>query len=247
MKKYTHNNAGTAIVNESRIFVDDGFGETAFPVPYACINGEIAVYPLRKDEDLNKKLIVELEKQGHLVAQKAEIIQYSSNTVRDSGEIVLDLSVPEAVTDTYLYAYIGVSAAQAEFISSYPMFEKQIGENAKLKIDGDFGADTLDQIADLAKHNPLELTTLAVDTENDDFIKEKLVYAGLQTDGDNMGDHTFRFTLNDQYTENTKHRVLKLGAGTTTGMVVLDGFRYLRVKVLKGVPVSLTLFYNNLK
>lgn len=246
MKKYTKNNSGIAIAEESRIFVDDGFGERCYPVPYAYAKGQFVPYSLRDGESLANQLIKEVEKQGHLVVQKSDVVQNTGNVLNDSGEIVLDLAVPDADVSPFLYAYIGISAGSSEAISSYPMFTPQIVENTKLTIGGDFGAATLDQIADLAKHRKLEITQLNTDVSDDNFIKEKFVYSGLQTDGDRLADQTFRLTQNDQYTENTKHRITRLGAGTSAGVVVLDGLHYLRVKVLKGIPVALTIHYTEL-
>lgn len=246
MKKYTQNNLGIAIVEESRIFVEDGFGEACIPVPYACIKGYISTYPLRTDENLEKRLIKEVEQEGHLVLQKTDILQHNSNTVRESGDIVLELEVPKTETVEYLYAYIGISANQAESISSYPMFEEMIEANSKLGIGGDFGQNTLDQLADLAKTAPLEITKLGLDGEDDNFIKEKLVYSGKQSDGDRIGDTTFRFRQNDIYTENTNDRQMTLGVNTDAGVVIIDGLRYLKVKVAKDSPVSLTIYYNRL-
>ncbi|MGH1338729.1 MAG: hypothetical protein ACRBFS_21625 [Aureispira sp.] len=246
MKKYTHNNAGVAIADESRIYVNDGFGEACIVVPFACIKGYIASYPIRPTESLEKRLIKEVEKEGHLVLEKTDILQHNRHSVRDSGDIVLELSVPAAETAEYLHAYIGISANYTESIASYPMFEKEIEENSKLTIGGDFGQRTMDQLADLAKNAPLELTKIGLDGEDDNFIKEKLVYSGKQSDGDRIGDTTFRFRQNDIYTENTEDRQMKLGANTEAGVVIIDGLRYLKVKVVKGSPVSLTLYYNRL-
>lgn len=246
MKKYTHNNAGIRIAEESRLYVNDGFGELCFPVPFAVIKGDITMYPLRKDENLNPRLISEMEGKGHLVVSRSELIKRNGNAVRESGDINLRLSVPETETGD-LYAYIGISAGQVEAIASYPMFKDEIQANSKLVIDGDFGANTMDQIADLAKHHTLELTELGLDGETDNkFISEKLLHSGRQTDGDRLKENPFRFKQNDQYTTNTGDRMMRLGSGTKAGVVILDGMRFLRVKVLKSSPVNLTLYYNHI-
>jgi hypothetical protein len=246
---YTKNNAGIKIAENSRVY-ERLNSVIAIPTGYLFVAGQLSLIQFMNDEVVAPQPIAVLEKQGHLVLDAKELAKTNAMPVKNYGDIKVNLSISdeadlEGNTAQDGFAYIGIAAGGGEAgkTSVYPMFTSECNANAQLVIGGDFGESTLDQLAELAMNNELEIHKIVADVTDDNFFSNKLAVGGKESDGDNKGDRTFRFKQNDQYTENTKNRIMTLGAGTDAGTVVLDGMTYLRIKIIKGNPVELTFHY----
>jgi hypothetical protein len=198
--------------------------------PYAMINGKKSYSPMPSDTRLEWELISEVEEAGGIVDANYSLIS-SQKGLSEDGHIEMTFLLPdEDENPSKIDVLIGVNG------NSLKVFGVDTAPHANLQIDGTFGAETLNNIAELAQRGTaLRINGIHVDADDDKHFTGRVTERQFAHDGNSKGDTPHVYPKSDSKDQQTTIRAL-------TGIdAYLDGFAYLKMPIYKGIAVNMTI------
>lgn len=198
--------------------------------PYALIKGKTSYMPLPEDAPAEVELISSVEESGGVVDYKYSLIS-SQKGHAEEGRIELIVELPEGDGNpTKTNLLLGVDK------DSLPIFGVNTTPLAALKIDGTFGANTLNIIAGLARSGTaLRIDGMHFDADDDKHFTGRVKERQFSHDGTSQGDTPHNYPKSDSKDQQTTIR-------TISGLnAYLDGFAFLDIPLYRGVAVNMTL------